>query len=113
MTFRSDPALYLIVGGFLLTAGLTFRFGIRGLAGSAVALILATIVWWLYGVGEALMRDDGASESSRFAIWAGLLMGVPLILLFCAIGGSVGAVLGLTSRRLVQKQTIKNFSAPD
>lgn len=103
MSLPSDPALYLIVGGFIFTAGLPFHFGLRGLAGSSVASILATIVWWLYGVGEALMRDDGASESSRFAIWAGLLMGVPVILFFYGVGGALGAAAVLTSRQLLKR----------
>ena len=105
MTLPSDPAPYIIACGFVLTAILTFRFGARrGTIWSALVSTSAAIIWWLYGVAEAVVRDGGTSDSSRFSIWAGLLMGVPLILLFYWIGGSLGAALGLTSRHITRRR---------
>lgn len=104
MSFSSDPAPYLIAGGFILTAALTFRFGLRGSRWSAVGSSLAAVVWWLAGVAHSLLRDGGNYENSRFAIWAGLGMAVPLILLFYWIGGSLGVGLGLTLRHFTKKR---------
>lgn len=100
MTLTTDPAPYIATAGFILTSGLVVRFGLRGVLWSLLVSIFSAMIFWLCLVAWSLLENGGSYESSRFTIWAGLGMAVPLILLFYWIGGSVGGGLVLAIRHL-------------
>lgn len=102
----APPLWPVALSGALITLVLLSLWGGRGLLWSLVVGSGPPLLIWLFAVAEALLREGGASDESKFAIWAGLGMGVGIVVAAWLVGAVPGSAAGQilrTALRLRQR----------
>lgn len=108
MALPSDPMPYIIAAGLVVTLLLHGGLkGNRGLFWSALTGVSLPLAVWLCAVASVLVYDGGTSDSSRFTIGAGLVIGVGLSVVFYSVGALAAAILVLVARAAIDKRPAK------